>query len=623
MIKTHSGLWRCLALATASAALLSTPSGLPATDAADASDAAATVRSWYVEDFHAEVRVGRDGDVEVIETLRVRFEGSYNGIFRTIPIQYRTRANLNYTLGLEVQGVEDGAGQDLRYETSRERHYRKIKVWVPGASNAVRTVVIRYRVDNAIRFFQEDDLAWDELYWNVTGDEWPVPIERASVRVRLPAMVTGIRARGFTGRYGSTEESVEVDVSDFEVDVRSARGLGIHEGLTVAIAWDSFITRASAGAGDVLEPAEAVSGEYLIRRPTWWDRLLRFFRSNWPLLIPLLALFAMRHLWMRHGRDPKRRPIAPMYEPPAGLTPSEVGTLVDNRADLRDVTAILVDLAVRGYLVIEETEQDKFLGLIKEQDYVLELQKAGPDLHGLKSHESKLLRAVFGSPTAGDRVHMSDLENEFYKDLPGIKERIFDELMKLKYYRSRPDRVLAVWIGIAIAMGVLVALGGSALSIRFGMAPLTTVIAGVLTGLTVMAFGVFMPARTVAGTRALEAALGFEEFLQRVDSDRFKKMITGPEMFERYLPYAMALAVEKKWAAAFADIYREPPDWYRGTGHRGFHPTVFVGDLSGMTQHAATAMTSAPRSSGGSGFSGGGGGGFSGGGFGGGGGGAF
>ena len=82
---------------------------------------------------------------------------------------------------------------------------------MPGASDAVRTVVIRYRVDNALRFFEEDDQAWDELYWNVTGDEWPVPIERASVSVRLPAQVTGVRARGFTGGYGSTEESVEVD----------------------------------------------------------------------------------------------------------------------------------------------------------------------------------------------------------------------------------------------------------------------------------------------------------------------------------------------------------------------------------------------------------------------------
>ena len=597
------------ALAAACLALLSAPSGLPATDSRNPADGISALRSWYVEDFHADVHVRRSGVVEVVETLKVRFEGSYNGIFRTIPIEYRTRANLNYTLGLEVLSVEDEAGQGLRYETSRERHYRKIKVWVPGASDAVRTVVIRYRVDNALRFFQEDDQAWDELYWNVTGDEWPVPIERASVSVRLPAQVTGVRARGFTGGYGSTEESVEVGISDHVVNVRSMRGLGIHEGLTVAIAWDSFIT----------QPA----GEYLIRRPTLWDRILRFFRSNWPLLIPVVVLFAMHRIWSRHGRDPQRRTIAPMYEPPPGLTPSEVGTLVDNRTDLRDVTAILVDLAVRGYLIIEETEEDKFLGLIKERDYVLELKKGGEDISGLKSHERKMLRAVFGSPKAGDRVHMSDLENEFYKDLPGIKDRIFSELMELKYYRSRPDRVLGLWVGIAVATGLLVGGGGVLIAARFGMAPLTTVLAGVLTGAIVLGFGIFMPARTIAGTRALEAALGFEEFLQRVESDRFKKMITGPEMFERYLPYAMALAVEKKWAAAFADIYREQPDWYRGTGHRGFHPTLFVGDLSGMTQHAATAMTSAPRSSGGSGFSGGGGGGFSGGGFGGGGGGAF
>jgi hypothetical protein len=558
--------------------------------------------------------------VDVVETLKVRFQGSYNGIFRTIPIQYRTRANLNYTLSLEVLGVEDEAGSDLRYETSRERHYRKIKIWVPGASDAVRTVVIRYRVHNALRFFEEDDQAWDELYWNVTGDEWPVPIERASVRVRLPASVTGVRARGFTGRYGSTEESVEASTVDHLVDVRATRGLGIHEGLTVAIAWDSFITEPDGGAVAQSPPA---AGEYLIRRPTLWDRIRDFFRSNWPLLIPILAVFAMRRVWLRHGKDPDRRPIAPMYEPPQGLTPSEVGVLVDNRPDLRDVTAMLVDLAVRGYLVIEETEEEKFLGLIKEKDYVLELQTDGDGIADLKSHEREFLRALFGHPRAGDRVHMSDLENEFYKDLPGIKERIFRELMELKYYRSRPDKVLGVWIGVAFAVGLLIAGGGTVIASRFGMAPLTTILAGVVTALVVLGFGIFMPARTVAGTRALEAVLGFEEFLQKVESDRFRKMITGPEMFERFLPYAMALGVESKWAAAFADIYREPPDWYRGTGYRGFHPSVFVGDLSGMTQHAATAMTSAPRSSGGSGFSGGGGGGFSGGGFGGGGGGAF
>ena len=597
-------------LSAAGALLIALPVQLPAAPV-EADPPAPLVRSWHIEDFRADVHVMRSGIVEVVETLRVRFEGSYNGIFRTIPVQYRTREHLNFKLGLEVVEVVDGAGADLRYETSRERHFRKIKVWVPGASDAVRTVVIRYRVDNALRFFEEDDQAWDELYWNVTGDEWPVPIERASVRVRLPAMVSGVRARGFTGRYGSTEESVDVEIDGFLVDVRSTRGLGIHEGLSVAIAWDSFVADSASGA------------EFLIRRPTWLDRVRGFFRSNWPFLIPIFAFLAMWRLWRRHGKDPERRPITPMYEPPPGLTPSEVGVLIDNRPDLRDVTAMLVDLAVRGFLLIEETEEEKFLGLIKERDYVLELRRDGSAVDELKSHEREMLRALFGRPSAGDRVAMSDLENEFYKDLPGIKDRVFEELMKLKFYRARPDKVLGIWVVIAVVSGLIVGGGGTFLGTAWGMAPLTTIGAGILTGLAVLSFGIFMPARTVAGTRALEAALGFEEFLQRVESDRFKRMITGPEMFEQYLPYAMALGVEKKWAAAFADLYKEPPDWYHGTSYRGFHPSVFVGDLSGMTQHAATAMTSAPRSSGGSGFSGGGGGGFSGGGFGGGGGGAF
>jgi uncharacterized membrane protein YgcG len=581
-----------------------------------------TARSWRIEDFRAEIHVKRSGEIDVTETLQVRFEGSYNGIFRTIPVQYVTPRGFTYKLRMSVTSVEDGAGRGLDFETSRERHYRKIKIWVPGASDAVRTVVIRYTVENGLRFFEEDDQAWDELYWNITGDEWPVTIERASARIRLPAQVSGVRARGFTGGYRSTEESVEVRISDFLVDLRSTRPLGMHEGLTVAVAWDSFIAAPLAPEADDAGPA-AAAGEYLIRRATLFERITSFFLANWPLLLPVFVFFAMRHVWRKHGKDPDRQAIVPRYEPPEGLTPSEVGVLVDNRPDLRDVTAILVDLAVRGYLVIEETEVEKLLGLIKEDEYILELRRGSSDWDELRSHERKLLRAVFGSAAAGARVPMSELENEFYKDLPKIKDRIFGELMKKRYYRRRPDHVLAIWIVVALVAGFVLVGMGLAASAALGLAPLTVILAGVLSAGIVFGFGIFMPARTIAGTRALEQILGFEEFLERVESDRFKRMITGPEMFERFLPYAMALGVEKKWAAAFSDIYREPPEWYRGAGYRSFHPTLFVNDIAGMTSHAATAMTTAPRSSGGSGFSGGGGGGFSGGGFGGGGGGAF
>lgn len=565
-------------------------------------------RSWRIEDFHSDLRVFSTGAVEVTERIRVRFDGSFNGVYRTIPIEYRGTSGFNVTLRLDVTGVEDGSGAPLRYELSREGHYRKIKVWVPNARDAVRTVVIRYRAENALLHFDEDDLEWDELYWNVTGDEWPVPIDASSARIQLPSGVTGVRARAFTGQYGSDESAAEITIRETEraVDVSSRRGLGIHEGLTVVVAWD-----ARAGGAD---------GEYVVHRPGPAEKALEFLRANWPLVIPLLVFFLMHRIWSKVGKDPDRRPVAAKYEPPAGMTPFEAGVLVDNRPDMRDVTSTLVDLAVRGWLVIEQVEEEKLFGLVKDTDYVFELQRPLAAAGELKSHERKLLEAMFDGGS-DSRVRSSELENSFYKDLPGIKSALFDQLVSEGYYRSRPDRVQGAWIGGGLVGTGVLAVLGVVLASNWGMSQLTVIVAAALCAAIVIGFGILMPARTVKGARAQEEVLGFEEFLDRVESDRFRRMITGPEMFEKFLPYAMALGVEKQWAAAFADILREPPNWYHGAGHATFRPSMFVSDLSGMSNATASAMTTAPRSTGGSGMSGGGG--FSGGGFGGGGGGAF
>ena len=569
---------------------------------------ATQARSWRIEDFHSDLRVFSTGAVEITERIRVRFDGSFNGVYRTIPVEYRGPRGFNVTLRLDVTGVEDGSGSPLRYELSREGHYRKIKVWVPNARDAVRTVIVRYRADNALLHFEEDDLEWDELYWNVTGDEWPVPIEASSARIQLPSGVTGVRARAFTGQFGSDESAADIANLEAEnaVEVRSRRGLGIHEGLTVVVAWD-----ARAGGAD---------GEYVVHRPGPIEKALEFLRSNWPLVIPLLVFFLMHRIWSRVGKDPARRPVAAKYEPPAGMTPFEAGVLVDNRPDMRDVTSTLVDLAVRGWLEIEQVEEDKLFGLVKDTDYVFELQRPLAAAGELKAYERRLLEAMFGGGS-DMRVRSSELENSFYKDLPGIKSALFDQLVGDGYYRSRPDRVQGAWIGGGLAGAGVLAVLGFVLASNWGMSQLTVIVAAVLSAVIVIGFGLVMPARTVKGARAQEEVLGFEEFLERVESDRFKRMITGPEMFEKFLPYAMALGVEKQWAAAFADILREPPNWYHGAGHATFRPGMFVSDLSGMSNATASAMTTAPRSTGGSGMSGGGG--FSGGGFGGGGGGAF
>ena len=540
--------------------------------------------------FGETVTVDKSGAIEVEERLTPRFTGVWNGIYRTIPIQYRTPQGLNYTLRLDLESVTDDAGTPLKYETSHQRQYLKIKIWVPGAADAERNVTIRYRIANALRFFDDHD----ELYWNVTGDEWDVPIESTTATIRLPEGVTGVRATAFRGAYGSTQQNdVSIDANTVSISTGS---LGMHEGLTAVVGWD---------------PGS-------VHRPTRLERLASFIYSNLPLTIPLLVFAGMFSLWRSKGRDPDQAPIVTQYEPPKEMTPSELGTLVDASPDMRDITAAIVDLAVRGYLHIDELKSEHLGGLFSDTDYRFTLKKDRSGWTDLKKHERDLLEALFG---ISDTVLLSDLKNKFYKNLPGIKEDLYNGLVDGGFYMARPDRVRAVYIIIAFVIAWSIAFFGGKLVQDMGMQALPTLLAGIFSGAIVFGFGWFMPCRTTKGARELEQILGFQEFLSRVDADRMQRMIKTPDVFEKFLPYAMALGVESHWAKQFEGIATNPPQWYTGYGPTpGFNTMMFTNNLSRMSTAASHTMASAPRSSGGSGF---GGGGSSGGGFGGGGGGGF
>jgi uncharacterized membrane protein len=551
---------------------------------------ASAQRTLAIQSFDAAITVSTDGSVAVEETIVPRFTGSWNGIYRTIPVEYRTPQGLNYTLRLDAVSATDDEGRGLKIESSKERHYRKLKIWVPGALDTTRTVKLRYRVANALRFFEEHD----ELYWNVTGDEWDVPMEAVSARVELPAGVSGVRATAFRGAYGSTAQAaatVEPDGARVELP----RGLGFREGLTIVVGWNPG----------------------LVHRPTAIERTTDLLYSNLPLVIPLFVFLGMWRLWHARGRDPKLAPIATRYEPPVNLTPAEVGTLIDGKPDLRDITASVVDLAVRGYLHITETKNEFLFGLFSNKDYTFTVKKPRSEWVALKTHERELLTALFGT---GDTVSLSDLKNKFYKHLPGLQNELYGLLVRDGYYTGRPDRVRTLYIIAGVIVGGAIAVVGSTYMISLAMQPAASIIAGVISGLIIILFGLIMPSRTVPGTRELERVLGFQEFLSRVEADRLDRIVKTPELFEKFLPYAMALGVEDNWAQAFEGIYREPPQWYTGPGAvQAFRPSSFASDLGRMSAQAAAVMASAPRSSGGSGFSGG----SSGGGFGGGGGGGF
>ncbi len=558
--------------------------------------ATASARELKIQKFNADIIVEPDASIGVTETIEANFIGAWHGLYRTIPVEYVTPQGFNYSLFVRLESAKDDAGNSLKVESSRQGNYLKWKIYVNDATDAVRTITLSYRVKNGLKFFEDHD----ELYWNVTGDEWDVPVESASAQILLPQGATGIRATDYTGARGSRAQNAEVTTSDTSVDVAMLRPLGFHEGLTVVVGWDK---------GAVTEPGAG-------------DRISQFLASNWPLFFPVLVFIGMFWFWYARGRDPRVGPIAVQYAPPDGLSPAEAGTLVDNDAAMRDITSTIVDLAVRGYVTIEEIEKSSLLHLINNKDYVLHLKKDPKEWSGLKSHELVLLAALFSNGLI-PMVALSSLENRFYTNLPQIKNSIFDELMERGYFQHRPDYVRSSFVGGGIAMGVVLMLLGNRIAQELGMAPVAFLIAGLLSGGIIAGFGWFMSARTLTGVKALAGVLGFEDFLSHVEADQLSRVGETPQTFEKFLPFAMALGVEKKWVGAFQNIYSQPPSWYQGGYYNGaFHPLMFVASLDAMTARANSVLASAPRSSssGGSGF---GGGGSSGGGFGGGGGGGF
>lgn len=468
---------------------------------------------------------------------------------------------------------------------------------MPGANDAVRQVVIRYDVTNAIRFFYagSESGPLDELYWNVTGNGWDMPIARARARVVLPVGVQPTQTAVYTGRAGSRSTDAATETAGNTVTFTMRRELAPFEGMTVGVGWPPghIVTRPSATTNRLVEAA-------------------RF----WPFVLPF-AVFALAfRSWRRRGRDPKPGSVSVQYEPVNWLSPTEIGTLVDHRADMRDITATLVDLAVRGFVHITEEKKAKLFGLSSDTTFGFESVRPRSDWHTLAEHERQYLNALF---SAGDSVNLKELENKFYKSLPGIRDAVYAALIDRGYYLQRPDKVKANWTMLAV-FALVVGVGGAALlaaRLWSFASPIAFGVAGVVAALVLGVFAVLMPARTTAGARAREAALGFREFLSRVESDRYRRMITSPGMFERYLPHAMAFGVEETWASAFKDIYREPPQWYTGPSGGTFHTSDFSSRMSAMSSAASSTMSSSPSSSGsgGGGSSGGGSGGGGGSGF--------
>jgi uncharacterized membrane protein YgcG len=552
------------------------------------------VQAEVIRSFDVDLALDKTGLLDVVETITMDFEDSAkHGIYRFIPVLYRRYDN-QYSTHLADVTVTDGHNNPLHFVRTDEGDAEQIKIGDADITvTGVHVYKIHYSVRRALNFFGGKP----ELYWNATGNAWPYAVENATVRFYPPdsAKAPDIQYTSYVGSYRSTSPG-KVDASKTPVRFH-AEDLQPGQGLTIV---------ADMPAGSIEQPSS--------RQELFW-----FLNDWWPaIVLPLLAFWTMISLWFYGGRDPKvNETVAVEWNPPTEMSPAEVGTIVDERCDIHDIVATVIDLASRGYLKITELKQPEFL-FLSSKDYQFDKLSPPADAVNLKLSEREMMKYLFET---GDTVLLSQLKDRFYVNLPELKKAIFSQLTDGGYLSQNPENIRNNYNLI----GFLIFGSG----FFFAVHSLSWASGVFASAFIVFISGAFMSARTLKGVQAKQKALGFQLFVAMAEKERIAKLAKDdPTIFGRMLGYALVLGAADQWANAFHDLMTEPPSWYvpygYGTPDYTFSSRGFVHDLGGSMNAFGQGFTSAPSgSSAGSGGFGGGGGGFSGGGFGGGGGGSW
>ncbi|MCE9586536.1 DUF2207 domain-containing protein [Candidatus Uhrbacteria bacterium] len=547
-------------------------------------NAAPALAAESISDFHVDAKLDADRKLSITEYINYDFgDLDKHGIYRVIPERY-SRYGANFDLHLNIgDSMQDG--KFATQEITREGEYRKIRL---GDENRTITgeheYTFNYTTIRAINDFTEQDNTERELYWNVTGNEWQVPIGKASIRVELPAPPT--KTICFTGSYGSTESDCEIKTQGSTITISATRALLPSEGLTFAVRL----------------PASSM------RDVSMYERVTLFIQDNIWVFTPLLVFIAMFYFWWTYGRDPKGRgTVIAEYEEPENLPPGLQVSLIDQQVPSKAITATLLDLARRGYAKLRFEGDPNEGGWFKAKPKTF-YEKGKDGDASLLPYEKTLLDGVFAS---GDSVDLSERHESFWKELQKSRKQIFDELKTKGYFGTDPSVVRFLWSAAAFACVFL----------GFFFIPLfgeLFIVSGILSGIIITLFGWHMPRVTKEGAVMAERVEGFKKFLSVTEKDRLAftdAPAKKPEEFARFLPAAVAFGVEEKWAGQFANLQLPKPSYVDGPVN-AWSAVNYAHAMDSFHSSSASSMYAAPSSagSGGSGFSGGGSGGGGGGG---------
>jgi hypothetical protein len=587
--------------------------------------ARAAMAAERIQDFRVDLTVDADGTLEVREQIVYDFGSEpHHGILRDVPttLLYDDRYDRVFPLRVERVQVGDPTGDgwsvhDVPWtDETVSGGLTEIKIGDPDATVTGRhRYDIAYTVQGALNAFSDHD----ELSWNAIGVDWPVLIDRAVVTVRSPAPIDQVacfqgpegsglacdrsRASGSTATFAQSNlfpfEGMTVVVAIPKGAVAPTPQPILRERLTVFTAF-----RATPARGGVAG-ALAVVGLGGVGWSLWMVGRDRRFRGS---AVDQTMGGTAGDEPVPVGDADSSAPVE--FAPPEDLRPGEIGTLLDERVTTLDVSATIVDLAVRGHLKIEELPKEGWFG---KPDWRLVRTDEPED--DLVAYERSLLAGLFA---AGSTVELSSLRTTFVERLHTVQGDLLKDVVANGWFRENPDTVRRRWYVIALGATVLAVAATWILAVawRLGLIGLPLV----ATALALWFAAGRMPARSAKGTAVLRRVRGFRTVIDKAEAN-VARWAEQENVFTRYLPYAIVFGLTEKWANAFEQLGEARPDtasWY--VSSRPFALAEFAHAIDGFTVTTAGTISSTPSGSGSSGFSGGG---FSGGGGGGGGGGSW
>jgi uncharacterized membrane protein YgcG len=540
-------------------------------------------------DYNIVIDIEGSGDLIINEKIAVVVEGISirRGIYRTFPTRYKDRLGNRFNVDFEVLQVLRNGEPEPWFINKRSNGIDVNTGDDSFIPHGIHEFTLTFRTTRQLGFFSD----FDELYFNAIGGGWAFVIENAEVRVNLPPGASHKQYIAFSGFAGSTTCDCIIEVSGNSVIFKTTRPLEPGQQFTTVVSWPK---------GFVTEPTASQKFNWFLKDNK--NVLVAF----WGFLLVFVLYFRN---WRKYGVDPPKGTIIPLFDPPAGFTPSEISYIQKMGLTQRAITATIVSMAIKGFLKIEQTK------VLFSRKY--SLVKVSENTDNLTPLEKAAGRTLFSGTNI---VELTNKNHQLFQNLKMVLDRTLKKKLKPKYFSLNLKHLVPGFLASILLVVVVAVLSPS---------PLVPILLAFLLVLLGVLFVYLIKAPTPEGRSVMDDIEGFKMYVATAESEMLNHQHPPDITLERYealLPYAMAIGVENQWSKKFENQLAKSlqdtsssynPAWYTGANVAAFSPTSFSSSFSNSFSSAISSSSSPPGSSsgsGGGGSAGGGGGGGGGGG---------